>query len=48
MLPRRGAHGGLSMTRNTRRKTPGENGSIDIPAMKVLTGIARPGSEASG
>jgi len=48
MLPRRGARGRLFMTRNTRRKTPDENGSIDIPAMKLLTGTARPGREASG
>ncbi|WP_156529130.1 hypothetical protein [Caballeronia udeis] len=34
------------MTRNTRRKTLDESGSIDIPAMKVLTGTARPGERS--
>jgi hypothetical protein len=46
MLPRRSARGGLSMTRIARGKTPDENGSIGVLAVKAVTGTARPGSDA--
>jgi len=46
MLPRLHARGGLSMTRITRRKTPDENESIGVPAVRAMTDAARPGSEA--